>query len=107
MWNTTQSIVYGHKRKKSKVDTIVISNKDEYHSDYCVIAAATKRLTTPRQPVLVADRDAGLRLSSPAADQAFSGFVKRHTGGNQSQVIIKFPTETFSVQLGAIVNDMS
>lgn len=74
--------------KKGKVDTIVISNKDEYHSDYCVIAAATKRLTTPRQPVLVADRDAGLRLSSPAADQAFSAFVKSHTGGNQSQVII-------------------
>lgn len=71
----------------SKLDTIVISNKDEYHSDYCVIAAATKRVTTPRQPVLVADRDTGLRLSSPATDRTFNAFVRRHTGGAPSQIV--------------------
>ena len=65
----------------SKVDTIV--NKDEYHSDYCVIAAATKRTatTTPRQPILVADRDNRLRLSTPATNRTFNAFVRRHTGG--------------------------
>ncbi|XP_068745522.1 protein sprouty homolog 2-like [Montipora capricornis] len=74
--------------KLSKVDTIVISNKDEYNADYCVIAAATKKVATPRQPVLVADRNAGLRLSSPATDRTFNAFVRRHTGGTYSQVVI-------------------
>lgn len=72
----------------SKVDTIVISHKDEYHSDYCVIAAATKRVPTPRQPVLVADREIGLRLSSPSTNRAFNAFVRRHIGGTPSQVVI-------------------
>lgn len=71
-----------------KVDTIVISNKDEYHSDYCVLAAATKRASTPRQPVLVADRDTGLRLSSPATDRTFNAFVRRHTGGTPSKAVL-------------------
>ncbi|KAL9983823.1 hypothetical protein ACROYT_G006059 [Oculina patagonica] len=82
----------------SKVDTIV--NKDEYHSDYCVIAAATKRTatTTPRQPILVADRDNRLRLSTPATNRTFNAFVRRHTGGTirspPSQVVTTQPKPT-------------
>lgn len=87
-----------------KVDTIV--NKDEYHSDYCVIAAATKRsttTTTARQPILVADRDNRLRLSTPATNRTFNAFVRRHTGGTvrspPSQVVTAQPRPTAPVTL--------
>lgn len=79
----------------SKIDTI--AKKDEYHSDYCVIAAATKRTTstTPRQPILVADRDNRLRLSTSATNRTFNAFVRRHTGGTlrapPSQVVTSQP----------------
>lgn len=82
----------------SKIDTI--AKKDEYHSDYCVIAAATKRTsaTTPRQPILVADRDNRLRLSTPATNRTFNAFVRRHTGGTlrapPSQVVTSQPRPT-------------
>lgn len=81
-----------------KVETIV--SKDEYHSDYCVIAAATKRetSTTPRQPILVADRDMRLSLSTPATNRTFNAFVRRHTGGTirntQTQVVTSQPRPT-------------
>lgn len=81
-----------------KVETIV--SKDEYHSDYCVIAAATKRetSTTPRQPILVADRDMRLSLSTPTTNRTFNAFVRRHTGGTirntQTQVVTSQPRPT-------------
>ena len=90
-----------------KVDTIIISDKDEYHSDYCVIAAATKRASVPnaRQPVLVADRDTRLRLSSPATNRTFNEFVKRYTGGSTSQGVITSqprPSHTVSGRMQSI-----
>lgn len=65
------------------VDTIVIKNddgKDSYHTDYCVLAAATKEPSSQHsriKPVLLNDRDRQTNFST----SSYNTFAKSHTSG--------------------------
>lgn len=65
-----------------KSDLIVIrdseqESKDDYHRDYCVIAAATKATRVPVRPPLLSSRTTSLKLS----DRNYESFSRRHLGG--------------------------
>jgi hypothetical protein len=89
------------------IDTIVIKSdngKDEYHTDYCVLAAATKEPSSQHsriRPVLVSDRDSRTNLSTAS----YNTFAKTHTSGpvyiQQSPTVTPKPRSQGPTRVGS------